>query len=283
MNEKEFEAAIAQVGSLKMNLSFQTKWHTETIKTLATLSKQKAGITHPRHRGDAREDDFLDVLRSSTPPGLRLEKGIAVNVHGFQSPEQDCLVFGADSTPILAEAGQIKYVPIDSVLSSIEIKSKLTLSELRKSICSLATLKTLPYFNFDYSALPPSGNRILSVLFAYESDLSITDLAAKMSELNKNVPPQLRINMVYVLNEGLVVTKREGYSLAAEDFVETNGDYTAIARLSKEPQADSSAAPFLVLIAAIVDHAIAEFRRRKPPRYRDIRYVADYLERSDCG
>lgn len=272
MNKIQFEENIKRLGYSKMNLPFLTDWYANTAKSLGILSKQKKGVKHPRHRGDAREDDFISVLKSVMPTTLGISKGIVVSLHGFQSSEQDCMIFDSSVTARLASAGDIHYIPVDSILCSVEVKSNLTIAELRKAILNVAGLKKLRYKNSNeanYFKPPNDGNEILSFVFAYSSSFSPTKLAEKLTELNKDIPPNLRINAVFILNSGLILNKKTSYSFTSKEMLSCEHEYAAIENLGGDNEEYAFAIHFLILQAALIDHSINESKRRAPPEYRN--------------
>ena len=272
VNKEEFDEEVMRLGSTKVDPKFLVEWYGHAIASLVAMSKQKSGIGHIRHRGDAREDDFITHLRAMLPSGIENTKGFATDSLGFKSPEQDCLLFNSQTTFSFAAAGTIEYLPIDSVVSSIEIKSHLSLEELRKAIVNQAKLKTLLYedpSSFDYSKYPASGNKIFSAIFAYRADYTPEGLAEKLSELSSNVPLPLRVNAVYLLNSGLVLPQRAGYNFRPEDYLEPFERYSAITKMGTLPNSEINALPYLLFLAAIIDHSVSEIRSRRPASCRD--------------
>lgn len=271
MNKKKFEKEVSELNRSKMNLSFQTEWYSKVLEELDILAKQKAAMKHPRHRGDAREDDLINHLKKICPIGVGLAKGFVVCNYGFTSREQDCLLINNNTAATIVPNETVRYIPLDAALGSIEIKSNLDLIELRKAIINIASVKKLLYEgDFDFSKPPKIGKNFLSTIFAYSSPYNLNQLTKKLNELNENIPPSLRVNAVYLLKKGvIIISEQDSFSFRHEDLISGKGKYVPFERIGKQPDERSFAVPFLVFQAAIIDHALHEMKNRELPIYRN--------------
>jgi len=116
------------------------------------------------------------LLLPLLPPSIGVSSGVIISWQGHQSPQMDVIIYDKTLLPpfLLAEKG---LIPIEAVLFAIEVKSKLTLEELRDSHLAAATLLTFP-------ALPgrdflPDEDEIrwefkspISAVFAFSSSLT---------------------------------------------------------------------------------------------------------------
>ena len=181
MNQKEFEKKVRSlISTSRVDLEFLIKWYAKTLEQLESLKEQTAVIDHPRYRGDERESDFRNILKKILPESISIAKGFAINEYATKSLEQDCLLLDRHCAATFVKTGSTVYYPIESVLGSVEIKSKLTLSELRKIIINCMSLKKL------LKSETPKV-RIAYFVFAYNSVWKIEKAACKINELNQEI------------------------------------------------------------------------------------------------
>lgn len=133
MNNKAYAKKVKEIiNSRKCDIDFLKYWYEKEKEILSQLAKQKSKISHPRHRGDLRENDFKSIINCVIPEAFKVSKGYAVNHYGAMSSELDCLIYAKDKTFTLVKKDDLEYIPIHSVLSTIEIKSNYNLEEIRK-------------------------------------------------------------------------------------------------------------------------------------------------------
>jgi hypothetical protein len=273
MNDNQFREKVRnELGFHQCNFTFLPKWNQKTIESLDATYKQKELIKHPRHRGDSREFDFAGVLSSSIPISLRISKGYGLNTSSLVSYEQDCLLLNADTAWALASGGDISYFPIEAILGSIEIKSRLTLSELRKSILNCISLKKVLYPGLPYSEEKKPKERICYSIFAYSSNIKLSKLPQVIHELQRDIPPALRINMIYVLGEGIILPGSGSYNLDFEQVHRNNLEFGALDGLrsdyfSADAKLRDHTVTFQWFIANNIDHCLFERTIRKIPSY----------------
>lgn len=252
-----------------LNMKFLPDWNKETVQTLKSSFAQKESIKHPRHRGDSREVDFQKVLKGCLPASIRVAKGFGLNTSSAVSREQDCLLLDRDTAWALADGGDISYFPIESILGSIEIKSQLNLVELRKAIINCISLKKLLYKGLPYNQESKPDERICYSIFAYTSQIPLKKLCQVVNDLSAQVPHALRINMIYVLNEGILMPSSASRQLAMNfEQAHCEGDaYASIDALGTKSTAPDHTVTFQWFIANNVDHCLFERAQRKTPSY----------------
>ena len=94
------------------------------------------GIGHTGLKGQLREIVIRDLLRPLFPSDIGLGTGVIITAANQQSQEQDVVVFDKSIVPPILLEGATGLFPIESVIYGIEIKSKLTATELKSSIDS---------------------------------------------------------------------------------------------------------------------------------------------------
>ncbi|UUT23494.1 DUF6602 domain-containing protein [Pseudomonas sp. T8] len=273
MNDDQFRKKIrSELGTQQCNFTFLPKWNRETLEGLSSAFKQKELIKHPRHRGDSRELDFIEILSSSIPASIRISKGFGLNTSSLVSHEQDCLLLNTESAWALAGGGGVSYFPIESILGSIEVKSRLTISELRKSILNCVSLKKVLYPGLPYSEEKKPKERICYSIFAYSSSIELSKLPKVIRELQRDIPPALRINMIYLLGKGLILPGDGSYELNFEQIHRNDLDFGALDGLRSDYFSADAAlrdhtVTFQWFIANNIDHCLFERSIRKIPSY----------------
>lgn len=163
-------------------------------------------IDHMGLRGSAREEVLKDVICQLIPEKFRIGDGVIVDIDGTQSKQQDLFVYDAFNSPVFLKTEKSLVVPVESVYSTIEIKSTLTKETLRQSIANIRSVKMLKHTELMNSALVSARhNYILGAIFAYTSDSSITKVAYNVEELCADIPKEMQPSMICVFDKGLVV------------------------------------------------------------------------------
>lgn len=142
------------------------------------------------------------------PGRMKIAKGYCQDRIAGLSYEQDCIFYDSLKYAPLMQTSEVSYLPVESVYSSIEIKSNLTLDELRKCILNCLSIKKLSRSYEEKQKHAPiqlekmnDENKIIYSVFAYNSKYSIEKIAEMLEELNSEIPHDLQINMIYVLKK----------------------------------------------------------------------------------
>lgn len=95
---------------------------------------QAESITKLKHdltKGQIREVFLQGLLRHFLPEYLGVGTGIIINNQAHQSKQMDIVIFDSRILPPLLTTGNPNIFPIETVVSVVEVKSELTLPELR--------------------------------------------------------------------------------------------------------------------------------------------------------
>lgn len=92
-----------------------------------------ADLEHKLTKGQIRELFLQGMLRHFLPEYLGVGTGIIINTQGHQSKQTDIVIYDGRILPPLLVAGDPNIFPIEAVVGAVEVKSQLTLPELRKS------------------------------------------------------------------------------------------------------------------------------------------------------
>jgi len=109
---------------------------TYTRALVAGFVSQAESITKLEHKltkGQIREVFLQGLLRHFLPEYLGVGSGIIINTKGHQSKQTDIVIYDSRILPPLLVAGDPNIFPIEAVVSVVEVKSQLTLPELRKT------------------------------------------------------------------------------------------------------------------------------------------------------
>jgi hypothetical protein len=170
-----------------------------------------AEIEHRGSKGTVREDKLLTFLQRYLPKRVEVAgSSEIVSADGQTSGQMDIVIYDPAAPPLFHEGGY-RILPAECVYAVIEVKSKLTLAELKKSMGTIAKVKAMPKTSF----FPEPQQRVKTMygreyvgfcptvgfVFAYDS----SDLRGMHDEFLRAVTPQpheLRIDGVWVLGKG---------------------------------------------------------------------------------
>lgn len=265
MNSEEFRKTVEELAAgAKVNFKKLPNWFERTIRVLDELGKQKAGVHHPGHRGDAREHTLEWVLAQMLPAPCTLEKGFAVNHYMTESKEQDLLVVDQDiGARLLPEEN---YFPIEPCLASVQVKSTLTRTEIRDAAVNCISIKRL----FGWPLVPedqsdPEYHKLCYAVFSYGSPSTLDRLAAVLNDELACVDRPLWPNMFYVLGKGLLIPGDDRGVPLDRSTMFTGPMYRTVHDVSAPGLPVSEAYAFLWFLSNIMDHCMEQRRNRESP------------------
>lgn len=133
-----------------------------------------ADLRHKGLRGLTREVAIRELFLPILPPRFSVGTGVIGDSFGNQSRQSDVVIYCPDLLPARV-FGETAMFPIESVLVSIEIKSKLTAKELKASLTAGRLIEDELRFTsgwLDPNTHLPVNSQVLPiyrVLFAFES------------------------------------------------------------------------------------------------------------------
>jgi len=140
-------------------------------------ARAAAAVPHNGVRGQVREILIRELFRPLLPADVAVGHGqIVSSVEDKVSSEQDIVIYDRRLVPPVLYEGSLGMFPLECTLAAIEVKSQLTLAQLRDADAKAASL-----FEFEYQSgvsadrLPPEGvpvDRVYSAVFALDTDLS---------------------------------------------------------------------------------------------------------------
>jgi Domain of unknown function (DUF6602) len=147
--------------------------YTRLIDSQISLAMERAEdaqeLIHKGLRGRAREIFIRDLLRPFINPNFGICTGVVVDSEGGQSSQIDIIIYDKTLLPPILLTAEEGIIPCESTLATIEIKSKLTSEELRKSVQNARSVKALrPQFHEPNPTTKQKTSIICSV-FSYKS------------------------------------------------------------------------------------------------------------------
>jgi hypothetical protein len=148
----------------------------ERVEGAVRDARALQGVRHKVLQGRLREILLGQLFLPLFPPEIGLGTGEIISAKGKHSAEQDILIYSRDLMPPVVYRDGVGLFPIEGVLYSIEVKSKLTAKEIRSADKNANYLATLDYlsgiYNENDQPLSHSVPRVLSTIFAFDSDLA---------------------------------------------------------------------------------------------------------------
>jgi hypothetical protein len=121
-------------------------------------------VTHKGLRGRFREILAQDLLAPYLPPQIELLSGVIVGANNEQRDERnedDIVIFDHSWAPLLLRTrGRDSIIPITGVRAHIEVKSTLTLAELKSAMAAAVEINRLAV-----------GQAPAGLVFAYETNI----------------------------------------------------------------------------------------------------------------
>ncbi len=94
-------------------------------------------------KGELREEDVVAAFRPHLPKRYDLVKGVIVDSEGNESDPQDVLLFDAAVLPPILAASHTRVLPVEGVVSTIQVKSNATKPNIDGAIANIASAKHL--------------------------------------------------------------------------------------------------------------------------------------------
>jgi hypothetical protein len=178
----------------------------------AALMSARAAVEHRGVKGNLNEQVFADWIEPLLPGAVGVCTGEVVDSLGGRSRQVDVLLYSKATTPQFLSRGDTKVLPVEPVYASIEVKTHLNKQEIEASFENMRALKSLRklafhemhQYSFSLYGTHTYYWPLQFFIFAYESD-SLETVLGHISRLNEGQPIDQRIDMVCVLDKGLIV------------------------------------------------------------------------------
>jgi len=173
-------------------------------------------IKDPGNLGSAREGLIKNFLSNNLPPAINYDSGEVFDCEGNRSNQMDIILTSVLSPRLNMAAGVVLF-PVDTILSVIEVKSKLTstgsLIKALKNCESIKKLETINYkVNLRISNTNLEMNKVPYILFAYDGCKYPTLLNSLYSHYNGNTSRLVFApDIIFILSEGYCLVKTPSY------------------------------------------------------------------------
>lgn len=179
------------------------------------------GMTHNGLKGEIREIVLRDLLRPLLPADVGVGMGEIVSATGQTSRQQDVVLYDRLILPPILFEQSVGVFPIESVLFSIEVKSKLTNAELMTSDAAATALLGFDYAPGIYTAAGEQHHtvtKVVSGIFALDSDLA----PAGSTEVERydcvRAGPHPALRMICVVGRGCWYWDTKGWAGGAATY-----------------------------------------------------------------
>lgn len=144
--------------------------------------EQSGAFKHRGNRGTGREQAIVEFLNEHLPGRFRAVTGEVVDVGGERSGQVDILIYDRVNTaPLLTQADGRVLIGAEALLAAIEVKSRLTRSELIKAIDGFSKIRALRPWGQSWARYVPRGKqsdrgpRCFLSVFAFNTNLGVLD------------------------------------------------------------------------------------------------------------
>jgi len=152
---------------------------------------------HSATKGSEAEKVLREFLSNHLPQRFRAATGILIDTKNSLSKQTDVIIYDALSSSVYRFSEDAMILPVDTVGSVIEVKSRLTSDELLdgyEKIASAKALRKSPSSEMDREA---TGSKLkmastLGVILAFTSDIRIETVTKK----NGRVEPEVRLRLL---------------------------------------------------------------------------------------
>lgn len=144
----------------------------DKIQAFERESKSIGDISHSGLKGEIRESGFGRLMSSLLPAEWDIGRGKIIDSAGRQSAETDLIIYFKKVFPPIFFSEKLGVFPIESCGFAIEVKSKITTMEIKRTVKNFNILKSLEIEKPFHEMPIVFQMRPIRVLFALNSDLS---------------------------------------------------------------------------------------------------------------
>lgn len=107
------------------------------------LSLNRRILTHPVAKGDTCELEWIDLLSSYLPSRYCASKAFVIDHTGKISDQIDIVIYDRHYSPFILKQNGATYIPAESVYAVIEVKPRLTMSNVEYAAKKAASVRKL--------------------------------------------------------------------------------------------------------------------------------------------
>ena len=187
------------------------------------LAEIREAFNHPGNKGDGAEETLRSFLKDYLPQGLGIGKGEIIDHKGRHSKQCDVVIFNPLRAPTFSKSEDHIIFPAESVVAVIEVKTKLTASDIPNIVEAMKSVKELdrsglvsPWKNARGITVKHNwyGNQydippIMYFVFSFESR-SLQKIWERLALEQIGLPIDNRIDSVYCLDQGSLLWFESG-------------------------------------------------------------------------
>ncbi len=193
---------------------------------LASEFLKSESFGHALTKGEEREQPVINFLSNVLPKTFAVSGGEVIDLNELKSPQLDVMIWDQVRNFGFYTGSKV-IIPAEALIVSIEVKTKLTLNEIKKSLKAAVKLHELQPFKKPIAQARTGGKghdgvcRYFHCVFAYDSDLVNGDdyLKREYKRYEKAINDvgcdSGVIERIYVANRG-VMNPRKKWGLMEE-------------------------------------------------------------------
>jgi hypothetical protein len=171
-------------------------------RKLRASFEELANIPHRGEKGGQAEDIVRRFLNDHLPRRFAAAGGFILDQRDQLSKQTDVIVYDAFNCPVYRADEEAGIFPNDNVAAVIEVKSRLDADRLAEAVENIAAAKRLSKLRGKEDGAEQWAT--LGCLFAFESALALDTVCTKYRELLAGRTFGLHIDLILVLDRGLV-------------------------------------------------------------------------------
>lgn len=180
----------------------------------SSLTANRVAITHPGAKGEASEENWLNLFELYLPYRYQAHKAFVIDSNGECSEQIDIVIYDRHFTPLLYNRDRQRYIPAESVYAVFEVKQDLNRAHIEyageKAASVRKLFRTSTYIQYAAGEYQPRPLfEIISGILTYESGWTPA-LGEPLYEVLKQRPINERIDLgCVVMNGGFEVIYKE--------------------------------------------------------------------------
>lgn len=219
------------------------------IRAAIAEYKEARHLKHALLKGRVREIAVQNLFEPLLSPDFQIGTGTIADKNSEQSAETDLIIYSKKLLLPILYGERFGTFPLDCCLTTVEIKSKLTATELQKTIKNASIMPELKYSSHkvDTETKRQSVAVVTRTLFAFESNLKNKDELDRYKEKDSgwNTCPLIKVFCVIDKGMWLFDTPRKKWLF------------------QKATEEHEEVISFLV---SIIDHLVEVFESRGQPK-----------------
>lgn len=184
---------------------------------------EKGALVHPGEFGSYREAITHDFVRAFVPQRMAVDSGFVVTSSGRISTQCDVVIYDRSVTPLLQNDYKQRFFPVESVCAVGEVKSVMSLADLKAALRKLSGVKLLrdtlhepTYVHCvkeaglasEYEPHRDERDQIVTFLicerFAFDIADKMEEVLSSYVQEHPKYPSNLRHNFVLSVQDGLL-------------------------------------------------------------------------------